>query len=100
MELTSEVFGMVVYLLCLPLCIIGIVSSRVPGGRFFILAYVCLTASTIFTVAEEFGFKEVFNHLEHLFIFLSSLLFFLAVRRVTVGNLPEGERSVSIEGGR
>jgi hypothetical protein len=100
MELTSEVFGMVVYLLCLPLCIIGIVSSRVPGGRFFIVAYVCLTASTIFTVVEEFWLKEVFNLLEHFFIFLSSILFMLAVRRVTAVNLGEGERSASVGNGR
>lgn len=98
MELTSEVFGMVVYLLCLPLCITGIVSSRVPGGRFFILAYVCLSASTIFTVVEEFWLEEVLNYLEHLAIFLSSLLFFLAVRRFTADNLGAGDSSASVEG--
>jgi len=79
MVYSTELFVMVVFILGTPILTGIIRSSRIPGAPFFITAYVLLTLSNIFTVVEGLWFERLFNALEHVSVFASSLSILAAV---------------------
>lgn len=100
MSLTTELFVMVIYVLCLPIVLIGFRSAQVPGAVFFILAYSCMVLSNIFTVIEAFWLEEIFNFLEHSCLLVSSACMLMAVKiLITVSLCSANSRSSAGEKG-
>lgn len=85
MELTSEVFVMVLFIVGIPFFPVILRGARLPEYRLFILCYLLLTLSNVFTVVEEFWFGKIFNMLEHLFIACTAICMCVAVFRLTSG---------------
>lgn len=56
-------------------------SGLIPKFYYLILGFVCVWLSNIFTVVEGYVFPDFFNVLEHSFYFISSLLFFVSLRK-------------------
>ena len=83
MQLSSEIFVMVIFLIGVPIILFTLHESDLPEHRFFMAAYILLAFSNIFTVVEEFWLGAFFNFLEHLFITIASFVFFIAVIRMT-----------------
>ena len=83
MQLSSEIFVMVIFIIGLPIIIFILRDSDLPEHRFFMAAYLLLSFSNIFTVVEEFKYGVLFNFLEHLFITAASIFFFTAVLKLT-----------------
>lgn len=96
MSLNTELFVMVIYVLCLPIVLIGFRSSKVPGSIFFILAYSCMVLSNIFTVVETFLLEGFFNFLEHSCVLISSACMLMAVRILTTSSLHSAKSRSSM----
>ncbi|PJZ83966.1 hypothetical protein [Leptospira harrisiae] len=56
-------------------------SGLIPKFYFLILGFVCVWLGNIFTVVEGYIFPDFFNLLEHLFFFISSLLFLVSLKK-------------------
>ena len=88
MIFSTEVFVMIINLIGLPLFAGVIRSARLPGSRFFVLAYFSLMLSNIFTVVEELRLSYWFNFLEHASVTMSSIFFFFAIRALIIDRTP------------
>lgn len=83
MILSTELFVMVVFIIGFPLFTGALRGAELPGSLFFILSYLFLLLSNIFTVIEEFCLYNVFNTLEHLMIAAGALMMLIAVWTLT-----------------
>jgi len=83
MPLNTEVFVMIIFIAGLPFYYGLLRDSDLNGSSFFLLAYIFLLLSNIFTVIEEFWLNYFFNICEHLFITLSAIMFIIAIYRLT-----------------
>ena len=83
MPLSSEVFVMLLFIVGVPLFYIILKDRTIPEHRLFMLVYLQLTFSNIFTVVEEFLFEQLFNTLEHLFIAFAAVTMLTAVIRLS-----------------
>ena len=86
MQLTTEMFVLVIYIAGLPLCFKLFSSLTLPGGKHFSLAYLSFTISNIFTVFETWFAETLLNIFEHLSITLGTMFLFLAVRKIVEHN--------------
>lgn len=89
MPLSTEVFVMAIFIAGVPFFYFILQDSDLQGRIFFMLAYVLLTLSNIFTVLEEFWLNTLFNTLEHIFITLGSISMLVAIIKLTKKNKPE-----------
>lgn len=94
MPLTTEVFVMVIYILCLPLCLMGFRAANVPGSLFFMLSYCGLVLSNIFTVVETFWLEDFFNFLEHSCLLFTGVSILIAVRSL-IADSHDKQKNVS-----
>lgn len=53
----------------------------IPKYNFLITAFLLIWFSNVFTVLEGYYFHDFFNILEHSFYFLSSVCFFVSLKR-------------------
>lgn len=83
MQISSEIFVMVVFIIGFPIVCFTLRDSELPESHLFRSAYLLLVFSNISTVAEELCLFALFNLLEHLFIAAASILSLLAVTRLT-----------------
>ena len=83
MALSSEVFVMLLFIVGVPLFHSILKDRTIPEHRLFMLVYLLLTLSNIFTVFEEFLFGRLFNTLEHLFITFAAVTMLAAVIRLS-----------------
>lgn len=83
MQLSSELFVMVIFVIGIPIILNTLRDSDLTEHRLFMAAYLLLVLSNIFTVAEEFRLYGLFNFLEHFFITIASFIIFTAVLRMT-----------------
>ncbi len=77
---STEPFVLLLFLVALPLIIVLFRNEELPGAKYFFLSFLFLLGSNIFTVVEEWIFPTLFNILEHVFIALASVAFYLAIR--------------------
>ena len=83
MPLSTEIFMMCIFIVGLPLFDGLLRDSELIGAPFFLLSYLLLFFTNIFTVVEEFWLNTFFNFCEHAFITASSILLFIAIFRMT-----------------
>lgn len=83
MPLNTEIFVMCIFIAGIPLYYGLLHDSELPGADFFLLTYLLLFASNVFTVVEEFWFNAFFNGCEHAFITLSAVTMLVAVVKMT-----------------
>jgi len=82
MVYSTELFVMIIYIIGVPLFAGVIRSADLPGAGFFIIAYLFLAISNIFTVAEGLWFESLCNFIEHVSITISSMFFFAATSKL------------------
>ena len=83
MDLSSEIFVLILFIIALPVLILLYRSTPMPGAKYFLAAYICLIFSNTFTVIETWYLYNIFNMLEHIFITVSSGFFFVFIWRLT-----------------
>ena len=75
----TEVVTLTIQLAALPLVIVMLRSSNIPGRVWFGAAYACLLLSNTCTVTEDFFWPEVCDTIEHLSMAVFALLFLRGV---------------------
>ena len=75
----TEVVTLLIQLAALPLLIVMLRSSRIPGGGLFATAYAFLLLSNICTVTEGFFWPDLCDAIEHLSMSAFALLLLRAV---------------------
>jgi membrane protein implicated in regulation of membrane protease activity len=83
MEMSSEIFVMVVFIIGTPIVYFTLRDSELPAHHLFMTAYLLLLFSNIFTVVEGFLFYSLLNFLEHLFITFAAFTLLAAVIKLT-----------------
>jgi hypothetical protein len=78
----TEVFVLIINIFGVPLFAAVVRSANLPGAGLFVIAYLCLMLSNIFTVVEGLWLESLFNLLEHASITVSSVFFLFAVRQL------------------
>ena len=86
MPLTTEFFVMCIFIAGWPFIFIILRDADLPGRKFFMIAYVSLTFSNIFTVVEELWLETFFNLMEHLLILAAAIMILIAVIQLTSRN--------------
>ena len=77
MQLTSEAFVLVIFIVGFPFLYSIFRETDIPGRRWFLLAYSSLTLSNFFTVIESLMLHNLFNLCEHIFIMAAAVLILL-----------------------
>jgi len=72
--LNTEFFVLIVYIAGLVFLSSPLRELELPGKNILFVALIAFLFSNIFTVVEEYILNAFFNHLEHLFIFIGSVL--------------------------
>ena len=83
MPISSEVFVMLLFVAGAPIFISILKKRYIPEHRLFLLSYLFLMFSNIFSVVEEFWFECLFNPLEHLFITFAAVSMLTTVVRLS-----------------
>lgn len=83
MPLSTEIFVMLIFIAGLPFYYFLLRDPQLEGCQWFLAAYIFLVLSNIATVAEEFFWNQGLNFFEHLFIALSSVMFVMAILKLT-----------------
>ncbi len=91
---STEIFTLSIYLIGFPLFYNTLKSVDLPGFMYFLITYIFLVISNIFTVAEGFFFPELFNLVEHLALALSSISMFFAIHAFITKNRSPGKKGV------
>lgn len=83
MDSSTEIFVLILFVIALPVLIFLYKSTPMPGAKYFLVAYICLILSNIFTVIEAWYFFDFFNTLENIFITICSIFFFVFIWKLT-----------------
>lgn len=81
MDITTEVFVLVISLAGIPLLAVMLHGQEIGGRNYFFASYLCFVCSNVFTVIETYFFYDTMNLLEHLSITCGAVNLLLGVIR-------------------